>query len=250
MKQTLLAILLLAGTIYASAQAPVGGTLVYTRTTTYNFEPTGIAEWDAYAKTLPTEGKFEKVLYFTADASLYDESTLEKEAASIPQQKTEYFASYGKAPRPALKSLYIDFQEETKVSLQEFMTREFRVESPLENKGWKLDPTRKKIGKYVCMKATMMLEGDTVTAWFAPEIPVPAGPAEYYGLPGVVLAVERLGETVLLATSIDLTPPPTELLVRPEAGKKTSPEAFEQIVEEKVEEFKKNGSTESDYYRK
>ncbi len=103
------------------------------------------------------------------------------------------------------------------------MTREFLVESSLDNKGWKLDPTRKKIGEYICMKATMNLEGDTVTAWFAPELPVPAGPAEYYGLPGVVLAVERLGETVLLATSIDLTLPPAELLVKPAAGKKTSP---------------------------
>jgi len=217
--------------------------VVYTRITTYNFELTGIDEWDAYAKTLPKEGKFEKVLYFTAEASLYDESTLEKEAASIPQQKAEYFASYGKAPRPALKSLYIDFQKGNKVVLQEFMTREFRVESPLENNGWKLDPSRKKIGEFVCMKATMNLEGDTVTAWFAPEIPVPAGPAEYYGLPGVVLAVERLGETVLLATSIDLTPPSKKVLIKPDAGKKTSPEAFERVVEEKVEEFKKNPPT-------
>ena len=247
MKQTLLAILLLAGTLHVIAQAPLGGTVVYTRTTTYNFESTGIDEWDAYALTLPTEGKFEKVLFFTAEASLYDESTLEKEATSIPQQKAMFMASYGKPPKPVLKSLYIDFQEESKVALQEFMTREFLVESPLETMGWKLDPTRKKIGEYVCMKATMNLEGDTVTAWFAPELPVPAGPAEYYGLPGVVLAVERLGETILLATSIDLTPPPAELLVKPEAGKKTSAEAFEQIVEEKKEEFVKNGPDKSYY---
>ncbi|RLD69886.1 MAG: hypothetical protein DRI98_09405, partial [Bacteroidetes bacterium] len=149
MKHTHLAILLLAGTLNAAAQTPIGGTVVYTMTTTYNFEPTGNDEWDAYARTLPTEGKFEKVLYFTAEASLYDVSSLEKEATSGLQEKTEFFASYGKPPKPALKSLYIDYQEESKVSLQEFMTREFLVESPLDNKGWKLDPTRKKIGEYV-----------------------------------------------------------------------------------------------------
>ena len=249
MKHTHLAILLLAGTIAVGAQAPLGGTIVYTRTTSYSFDPTGNAEWDAYAKSLPTEGKFEKVLFFTAEASLYDESTLEKEAVSIPQQKAEYFATYGKSPKPALESLYIDFREESKVVLQEFMTREFLVESPLENRGWKLDPERKKIGEYVCMKATMDMEGDTISAWFAPEIPVPAGPAEYYGLPGVVLAVERLGETVLLATSIDLTPPPAELLVKPERGKKISPDAFNRIVEEKVQEFEKSGPAKDDYYK-
>lgn len=244
MKHSLLVLLLMAGTIYAGAQAPIGGTVVYTRTTTYNFESTGIAEWDAYAKSLPTEGKFEKVLYFTAEVSLYDESTLEKEAVSIPQQKAMYFASYGKAPKPSVKSLFIDFQEETRTTQLGYMTREFLVESPLEIRGWKLYSNRKKIGDYVCMKATMNLEGDTVTAWFAPELSAPAGPAEYYGLPGVVLAVERQGETILLATSIDLTPPSADLLVKPNTGKKTSPEAFERIVEEKTEEFKKVGPAE------
>lgn len=241
LKQTLVFVLLLTGTIHTIAQVPIGGTVVYTRNITYNFEPTGIDEWDAYAKTLPTEGKFEKVLYFTSEASFYDEATLEKEEASTAQQKAEFFVSYGKPPKPTLKSLYIDFHEESRSALMEFMTREFLVESPLENRGWKLDPARKKIGEYVCMKASMNLDGDTVIAWFAPELSVPAGPAEYYGLPGVVLAVERLGETVFLATSIELTPPPAELMARPEAGKKTSPEDFERIVEEKVEEYIKNG---------
>lgn len=247
MKQYVLVILLLTGTLNIAAQASLGGTVTYTRTTTYTFDPTGNDEWDAYARSLPTEGKFEKRLYFTSDLSLYDESTLEKEEASIPQQKAMFFATYGKSPKPFLKSLYIDFQAETKTALQEFMTREFLVESPLEKRGWKLDPTRKMIGEYVCMKATMNMEGDTVTAWFAPELPVPAGPAEYYGLPGIVLAVERLGETILMATSIDLTPPPAELLVKPNRGKKTSPEAFGRIMEEKLEEFSKNGPDKSYY---
>ena len=249
MSYILLAIQLLSGTLYAAAQTYMGGTIIYTRTTTYTFNPTGNDEWDAFARTLPTEWKFEKMLYFTSEASLYDESTQEKEAISIPQQKAMYFASYGMSPKPTLKSLYINFQEESSSALQEFMTRQFLVESELEIKGWKLDPSRRKIGEYVCMKATLNLEGDTVTAWFAPEIPVPAGPAEYHGLPGVVLAVERKGETILLATSIDLTPPPAELLVKPAAGKKISPEEFARIVDEKVEEFKEIVSSKSDYYK-
>ena len=102
MKHTHLAILLLAGTLNAAAQLPLGGTVVYTRTTTYTINPTGNDEWDAYARTLPTEGKFEKTLFFTNDASLYDEAALEKEEVSIPQQKAMYFATYGKPPKPYL----------------------------------------------------------------------------------------------------------------------------------------------------
>lgn len=247
MKQYVLAILLLTGTLNIVAQASLGGTVTYTRTSTYTFDPTGNDEWDAYARSLPTEGKFEKRLYFTNDVSLYDESTFEKEEASIPLQKAMFFATHGKPPKPSLKSLYIDFQAETKTALQEFMTREFLVESPLENRGWKLDSIRKKIGEYICMKATMNLEGDMVTAWFTPELPVPAGPAEYHGLPGLILAVEHLDETIFLATSIDLTPPPAELLVKPGRGKMISSEDFDRIVEEKLEEFKKNGPDKSYY---
>ena len=62
--------------------------------------------------------------------------------------------------------------------------------------------------------------------------------------------MERLGETIMMATSIDLTPPPAELFVKPDAGKKTSPEDFDRIVEEKVAEFKKNGQSKSEYYYK
>ena len=69
MKHTHLAILLLAGTLNATAQTPIGGSVVYTRTNTYNFEPTGNDEWEAYAKTLPKEGKFEKVEEFKKNGS-------------------------------------------------------------------------------------------------------------------------------------------------------------------------------------
>ena len=240
--------MLLMVTSTLTAQDPLGGTIVYQRTTTYSFDPTGNDEWDAYIKTLPTEGKFEKVLYFTPEASLYDESTFEKEALSIPQQKAMFMASYGKPPRPELKQLYCNYEEERKTALLEFMTREFLVESGLNAKGWKLDPSKRKIQEYVCMKATLNMKGNTVTAWFAPGLPVPAGPAEYNGLPGIVLAVERNEETILLAISIDLTPPLPEVLVKPNSGKKTSPEAFDRIVKEKVEEFKKNGPAKSNYH--
>ncbi len=79
---------------------------------------------------------------------------------------------------------------------------------------------------------------------------MPAGPGEYYGLPGLVLAVERLDETIFLATSVDLTPPDPEQLVPSNPGKRTTPEDFNKIVEAKVEEYRKNGPSKSNYYQK
>ena len=102
----------------------------------------------------------------------------------------------------------------------------------------------------MCMKATAELEGDVVTAWFTPEIPVPAGPAEYHGLPGLILAVERLDETIFLATMVDLSPPDPELLVPPGEGKLYTSEEFERIVAEKVEEYRQSGKEDSESYYK
>jgi GLPGLI family protein len=250
MKHILTFLLPLAVSFHLSAQATLGGTVIYTRTITYDFQETGNPEWDAYAKTLPGEGKFEKQLLFTTEASLYQESLFSEEALSGAHQKAAFFVNYGKPPSPAFKQLYIDFRKEERSALMEFMTRDFRITEPLEKKNWKLLPERKKIGDYVCMKATATHEGDEVIAWFTPEIPVSAGPAEYYGLPGLVLAVERLNETIFLASLVDLTPPDQDLLEEPGEGRLTSPEDFEKIVAEKVEEFKQNGVGKSDYYSK
>lgn len=250
MNTKILIFILLSASLKVRSQDSPGGSVIYTRTTTYEFQSTGNAEWDAYAKTLPSEGKFEKQLIFTSESSLYIEALISKEALPNEHQKALFFVNFGKAPKPTLKQLFIDFEKEERFALLEFMTREFRVEDSLENRAWKLQTERKKIGEYVCMKATTILDGDEITAWFTPEIPVPAGPADYYGLPGLVLAVERLDETIFLATSVDLNTPDPEVLVPPKTGKLISQEVFDKIVEEKVEEYKQNEPSKSEYYQK
>ncbi|MEA3461196.1 MAG: GLPGLI family protein [Bacteroidota bacterium] len=250
MNTKILIFILLSASLKVRSQASLGGSVVYTRTTTYDFQSTGNAEWDAYAKTLPGEGKFQKQLLFTSESSLYNEAPISEESLPPEHQKALFFVNFGKVPKPTLKQLFIDFEKEESCVLLEFMTREFRVEDSLENRAWKLQTERKKIGEYTCMKATAILDGDEITAWFTPEIPVPAGPADYYGLPGLVLAVERLDETIFLATSVDLNAPDPELLVPPDAGKRTSPEDFDKIVEEKVKEYKQNAPSKSSYYQK
>ena len=250
MKTKFLIVISLAACLQIPAQSPPGGRVIYTRTTTYNFAATGNAEWDAYALTLPGKGKFEKQLLFSPESSLYDEGLASQENLPIEHQKALFFVNYGKDPKPTLKQLFSDFNKEESCALREFMTRDFRVRDSLQRPAWKLQPERRKIGDYVCMKATAELEGDMVTAWFTPEIPVPAGPAEYYGLPGLVLAVERLDETIFLATKVELGPPDPGLLVPPEGGKLCSPEEFELIVAEKVEEYRQNSEEKSEYYYK
>ena len=48
MKSIILIVILLSASLKVLSQASLGGSVVYTRTTTYNFQSTGNDEWDAY----------------------------------------------------------------------------------------------------------------------------------------------------------------------------------------------------------
>ena len=72
MNTKILVFILLSANLKVQSQASIGGSVIYTRTTTYDFQSTGNAEWDAYVKTLPGEGKFQKQLLFSSEISLYN----------------------------------------------------------------------------------------------------------------------------------------------------------------------------------
>ena len=83
-----------------------------------------------------------------------------------------------------------------------FSNRKFFEQTELEDKkyviddtihlpAWKLSDETKNISGHICKKATSKSErGENVTAWYAEDIPVPAGPGSFCGLPGAVLMVD------------------------------------------------------------
>ena len=52
---------------------------------------------------------------------------------------------------------------------------------------WKIEKETKKIGSFVCKKATTKFRGRNYTAWFTEEIALPFGPWKLNGLPGLIL---------------------------------------------------------------
>lgn len=77
---------------------------------------------------------------------------------------------------------------------------------------WTLIKETKIIDTFLCYKAirqkTIVNKGEikefTIVAWFCPEIPVPFGPKEFNGLPGLILEVKDVGYT-FFAEKIDLS---------------------------------------------
>lgn len=75
--------------------------------------------------------------------------------------------------------------------VQEVVPHMMGYEEPMEQIEWTLcDESADTICGYACGKATARYGGREWTAWYAPEIPVSAGPWKLHGLPGLILAAK------------------------------------------------------------
>jgi hypothetical protein len=76
----------------------------------------------------------------------------------------------------------------------------------------------------------------TVTAWYAPEIPVNTGPAEYHGLPGLILEVSD-GTTTMMCSKVVLNPKKSISIEEPTKGKKITQKKYDVMMEKKMKEM-------------
>jgi len=76
-----------------------------------------------------------------------------------------------------------------------------------------------------------------VTAWYTPQIPVSAGPADFHGLPGLILEVQT-DKTIMLCTKIVMNPQEKESIDKPEKGDVVTREEYNQIMKDKIAEMR------------
>ncbi|WP_144604380.1 GLPGLI family protein [Algoriphagus algorifonticola] len=151
--------------------------------------------------------------------------------------------------------LYKNLAEQTYIQEQEMMGKDLLIKDNLEPVEWELTGESKKIGNYQAQKAiyariidsqrfsTGMTEMESVkdtiqvVAWFTPEIPVPHGPENYFGLPGLILELQSEGRT-LICEKIELNPSkePVEIQI-PKKGKEVTREEFRAMQEESMKQM-------------
>jgi len=236
------------------AQENLSGNITYQQVVRYSFDKVKEAhgndertqDWIA---TLPKEGINVQVLQFNGKEALFEEDESEKEASPDGLQRALMYENSLKPAVPLVQKVYYDFDKNQKLEQVEFLTRLFLVESEIESVPWKLGSEKKKVLEYVCLGATATINDQEIVAWFAPEIPVSLGPSVFGGLPGLILAVERNGETAYVATSVDLTPAAEQSISKPNKGSKVSREEFASLREEKEKERKENVQSRDMYHR-
>jgi GLPGLI family protein len=82
---------------------------------------------------------------------------------------------------------FIDYATKQVSAREKVGTAAFLYGEPLPNINWKLGKDTKKIGKFICQKATTTFRGRNYEAWFTTAIPISIGPWKLHGLPGLIL---------------------------------------------------------------
>ena len=236
MKRLFLPLLLLqAGIIMAQSGQPgtgTSGTVLYEQVVKLEIKLEGDAA--QFADRMPKERKSQKFLYFNAESSLF-ENKPEEEDQTLKSESGNTVMIRMKEPN---NKVFTQLSENKQTEKREFMTREFLIESQLNPSEWKLTGQQKMVLNYPCQEAVKEMKDGKVSAWFTPVIPVSAGPGNYAGLPGLVLAVNvNDGKQTITALSVDFQPLAENILVKPDKGKKVSKEEFDKIVEEKMKEM-------------
>jgi GLPGLI family protein len=152
--------------------------------------------------------------------------------------------------------LYKNIGAQSYTEEEDLMGKSFLVQDSLRIYDWELTGNTKKIGEYEVQEAKysriidsksfsmgmdeMELTKDTihVTAWFAPQIPVSHGPADFWGLPGLILELQNEGMTYI-ADRIVLNPTEPVAIEVPKKGQKISSEDYRALADEKMKDMMK-----------
>jgi GLPGLI family protein len=161
---------------------------------------------------------------------------------------------------------YKNVKENNLIQSQEFYGKRFLVKDKLYPIEWVTGKETKKIGQYLCFKATASVptnelswydfswgdlaapkpEGDApavkltnIEAWYTLQIPVSNGPAEYWGLPGLILEVNT-GTTTILCSKIILNPKEKVEILAPDKGQEITKKAYQATIQQKMLEMRNN----------
>ncbi|MAH20209.1 MAG: ribonuclease Z [Flavobacteriaceae bacterium] len=166
---------------------------------------------------------------------------------------------------------YKNVKNNSQIQQQEFYGKKFLIKDVLQPIDWTLGSATKKIGNYICYKATTFIPTDDllwysfswsrmrkpedatksdevsetqvevtqVEAWYTPQIPVRHGPSDYWGLPGLILEVSA-GDTTMLCTKIVLNPNEKTEIKAPRKGDVLAKAEYQDLIQNKMLEFRNN----------
>jgi GLPGLI family protein len=151
---------------------------------------------------------------------------------------------------------YKNLKDSTLIQSQEFYGKRFVIKDELPKINWVKGNETKQIGNYLCFKAVATIPTETlnwysfdwndltnsgsdevtmstIEAWYTLQIPLGHGPAEFWGLPGLVLEVST-GNTTILCSEISINTNDQDPIAIPNKGEETSIASYRKVVKERM----------------
>lgn len=188
---------------------------------------------DKLFKAIEKEGeKFNLELVFSNQNSVYQ--------LIEPMHKgseNQYAYKMAKIIYKAGNKFYYSVKDKTITKEVDFLEKNYLIETKNDSSNWTMLNKQEKIGEYVCYLAEreyeyMSRKGKTKvkqTVWYTPELAFPFGPANFVGLPGLVLKVKS-GTIVYNAKQIKIKPKEKIKLENITKGKRISQSEFNKIA--------------------
>jgi GLPGLI family protein len=113
--------------------------------------------------------------------------------------------------------------------------KKFIVKKEFRTPTWKLEPEQKEIDGILCKLATTQAFDTIVKAWYCTQYPIPNGPREFWGLPGLILQIQ-LPLLSMTAIRIEVLNEKIEIK-KPKRGKVITEQEYRRIFNEKLGDF-------------
>ncbi|RDB06780.1 GLPGLI family protein [Runella aurantiaca] len=133
--------------------------------------------------------------------------------------------------------IHRNFEQEKLIENHEMLGKTYLLEDSLMTYNWRIQNQIKDVAGYVCMKAETFdpIKNHKITAWFAQDIPVPAGPERYFGLPGLILELDiNDGDVIVAAQKVELKNVDKELALPKMKGKKIKNNDYDQMLKKHI----------------
>lgn len=140
---------------------------------------------------------------------------------------------------------HYNINDKTIIRENEFDGKYYNITSKFSNVEWNLSNESKIINSYMCFKATTNkvfkdrkgnLINQNIVAWYAPKIPLPLGPKNYVGLPGLIFELNEGGNKIFYLTEINLKPKKV-ILEKPKKGEILSEKEYSELVSGSYSKF-------------
>jgi GLPGLI family protein len=126
-----------------------------------------------------------------------------------------------------------NFAAEHSTDYIDMLGKTYIVDDTLHTPTWKILNQIKEVAGYICMKAETVdtVKNQKITAWFAQDIPVMAGPERYFGLPGLILELDiNEGDVTIVASKVEFKKLTNEFNLKKIKGKKISDAEYTKII--------------------